>query len=188
MKLLSIILIVWGLFAEEHPQTLSDIDFNPRILKRDISSVFNEKNPTFDEINIPDSLVEELFMNGKFFQIKNNISTVGIVYVGRVNSCRKEGCSNPSKTNLEETSEFFDYFILFNTKSEVKKVTVFNYEATHGQEITAKGWLKQFIGYRGDSEMDIGKNIDSISGATISVNGIVHDVKMKTQLIQKMFN
>jgi Na+-translocating ferredoxin:NAD+ oxidoreductase RnfG subunit len=85
-------------------------------------------------------------------------------------------------------SEYFDYFMIFDTIPKIKSVKVFNYAATHGQEVTAKGWLKQFIGYSGDSKLTVGKNVDAISGATVSVAGIVTDIEIKTSLLQSLVN
>ena len=65
-------------------------------------------------------------------------------------------------------------------------VNVFNYEATHGQEITSKRWLKQFVNFQGENELVAGKNIDAISGATISVNGIVKDLQEKTYILKTL--
>jgi len=64
-------------------------------------------------------------------------------------------------------------------------VKVFNYQATHGHEITAKGWLKQFIGYTAKGNLNVGKTVDSISGATISVNGITSNIRMVTAVLDK---
>lgn len=55
--------------------------------------------------------------------------------------------------------------------------------ATHGHEVSAKGWLKQFIGYNGNESLQVGKNVDAIIGATISVYGITRDIKEKTVLL-----
>jgi Na+-translocating ferredoxin:NAD+ oxidoreductase RnfG subunit len=43
--------------------------------------------------------------------------------------------------------------------------------------VGGKGWLKQFIGYDGKEKLEYGKNIDSISGATISANAITYNVQ-----------
>ncbi len=58
--------------------------------------------------------------------------------------------------------------------------------ATHGQEITARGWLKQFIGYNGSESLKVDKNIDTISGATISVYAITSDIKLITCLLKSL--
>ncbi len=122
--------------------------------------------------------------NGIFWNIESKNETVGFVYTGRVFSCCKNGCTAGQPSAPGEMAEFFDYFILFDKTKSVTSVVVYNYEATHGQEITAKGWLKQFAGYNGSRNLVVGKNIDSISGATISVNAITDDIARKTALLK----
>jgi Na+-translocating ferredoxin:NAD+ oxidoreductase RnfG subunit len=82
--------------------------------------------------------------------------------------------------------EYFDYFILFDSQNRIITTRVYNYEATHGAEITAKGWLNQFSGYDGTKNLRIGKEVDSISGATISVFGMVTDVQGKTAMLNRI--
>ena len=121
---------------------------------------------------------------GIFWNIESKNETVGFVYTGRVFSCCKNGCTVGQSSMPGENAEFFDYFILFDKTKSVTSVVVYNYEATHGQEITAKGWLKQFAGFNGSRNLVVGKNIDSISGATISVNAITDDITRKTALLK----
>lgn len=56
----------------------------------------------------------------------------------------------------------------------------------YGQAITAPGWLRQFNGYSGETTLDAGKNIDGISGATISVKVITGDIQQKTNLLKQI--
>lgn len=121
---------------------------------------------------------------GIFWNIECKNETIGFVYTGRVFSCSKNGCTVGQSAASVENAEFFDYFILFDKTKNVTSVVVYNYEATHGQEITAKGWLKQFTGYNGSRNLVVGKNIDSISGATISVNAITDDIARKTSILK----
>ena len=121
---------------------------------------------------------------GIFWNIESKNETIGFVYTGRVFSCSKNGCTVGQSAASVENAEFFDYFILFDKTKNVTSVVVYNYEATHGQEITAKGWLKQFAGYNGSRNLVVGKNIDSISGATISVNAITDDIARKTSILK----
>lgn len=105
-------------------------------------------------------------------------------FVGRVSSCRTGGCIGSSQSGQVSESEYFDYFILFDRHGRVLEVRVFNYQATHGHEITARGWLRQFTGYDGNTTLQAGKNIDAITGATISVSAISADVEYRTQLLK----
>ena len=65
-------------------------------------------------------------------------------------------------------------------------VRVFNYAATHGQEVSVKRWLDQFAGHDGAEPLRVGKEIDAISGATISVYALVADVQEKTIILKKL--
>ncbi len=126
---------------------------------------------------------------GKYFKVTVP-SRKGVqyyLYVGRVNSCRAGGCSSSSGKLVENIEyEYFDYFILFRVDGTVFMVKVFHYAATHGQEITSRGWLKQFSGYSAGQSLEIGKNIDAISGATVSVYAITLDVQHKTQRLKQI--
>ncbi len=123
-------------------------------------------------------------IQGKFFRSKSEVSEVKYVFVGRVNSCRAGGCSVSGNPTLNAETEYFDYFIFFDSAKTVKLVEVYNYAATHGYEITAKGWLKQFIGLTEKDTLEVNKDIDGISGATVSVFAITGDVQQKTRLLK----
>jgi len=136
-----------------------------------------------EEISCKSKLNPEI--QGKFFRSKSEVSEMKYVYVGRVNSCRAGGCSNATKTQANLESEYFEYCIYFDSAKTVKQVEVFNYQATHGYEITAKGWLKQFTGFSGKDSLVVNKDIDGISGATISVYAITNDVQEKTRMLKE---
>jgi hypothetical protein len=177
MKILLLLLIIvtmaFGETSEPSP------DFNPRSLHNSLKKITGDENYHKEELAMqnPDSYGS---MNGKFFRVICGSGNVFFVYLGRVNSCRASGCS--INAPLGEF-EFFDYYTIYDSNYKVNQVRVYNYEASHGQEITARGWLKQFIGYQEGNFLEVGKNVDAISGATISVNGIVNDVKEKTVLL-----
>lgn len=160
-----------------------EIDFRPALLLKELKDLQCPENLQFQEINLPDSIVIKNEVNGKYFNIRGGEELIYTAYIGRVNSCRTGGCSFPQADQKENEYEFFDYFILFEPNGKVVSVRVFNYEATHGQEITVKGWLKQFNGYDGTKRLQVGKEIDSISGATVSVYGIADDIRHKTKLL-----
>jgi hypothetical protein len=159
------------------------LDFEDKNLKKEIQKIAGSETAEMKEISIPDAG----FVQGKFFTFYNPGNLKKYIYVGRVNSCRAGGCSNPAlpATGLE-TSEYFDYFVVFDANLAVQQVKVYNYQATHGQEVTNKGWLKQFQGYDGSRQLNVGKNIDAISGATVSVQAITTDIQEKTILIRKL--
>lgn len=124
---------------------------------------------------------------GDYFIIYANNKQKGFLYSGRVNSCRQGGCSVAGDFETE-VYEHFDYFMLCDTNAKVEKVRVFNYRATHGHEVMSTGWLRQFIGYDGKEDLRYGKDIEAISGATISAKAINEDVKLRLNKISNYLN
>jgi hypothetical protein len=156
------------------------IDFNTKRLQKEISRCWTIERTEFTILTLGE------YPTGKYFQLMQSGNTMGYVYIGRVNSCRTGGCAHPDVAATQSTSEYFDYFVLFNNAKAIVSVVVFNYAATYGHQITARGWLKQFIGFNGEKELTVGKNIDAISGATISVNGITVDIQYRTNKLKQL--
>lgn len=161
------------------------IDYSPRLLHKEVNSYFGGKEFIMAELHLKGTPEGLSPASGKFFSLRNSSGDNIIVYIGRVNSCRTGGCSNPSLAETETESEYFDYFIMFDSEKMVKLVRVFNYAATHGQEVAVKRWLDQFVGHGSGKPLRVGKEIDAISGATISVYAIVADVQEKTRFLSR---
>ncbi|MGM0612260.1 MAG: FMN-binding protein [Bacteroidota bacterium] len=143
-----------------------------RALRKDIKRITDTKDY---QISKPNHLPPD--KQGSYFEVKKDsiISLFG--YMGRQQSCRRGGCDSPSSS---KNHDYFDYFILFSTKGKVLKVNVYNYQSSHGYQITARSWLKQFINYKGEKKLKAGRDVDTISGATISANAITEAVSRKT--------
>jgi Na+-translocating ferredoxin:NAD+ oxidoreductase RnfG subunit len=163
-----------------------NIDYKPRLLLKELRSLTGSEDFQLRELQLHESLTVNNFLNGKFLEVMCKEKRISTVYVGRVNSCRAGGCFNQLKAENEGEFEYFDYFILFDLNNKITAVRVYNYAATHGQEITARGWLNQFTGYDGKVSLRVGKEIDSISGATISVRGLVADVQEKADIVKRL--
>lgn len=162
------------------------IDYtNKRIIKK-ISKIIDTKDFALQELSELNS--EAYQFRGKFYQViqPTNDSDDLLIYIGRVTCCRASGCSIERKLVENEESEYFDYFIMFDKNKNVIEVNIFNYQATYGYEITSKGWLKQFIGRGKVESFEVGKNIDAISGATISVHAITFDVQEKMDFLKQI--
>jgi hypothetical protein len=176
---ISILFVIFG------DATFTEVNINRKRLNKEVENRFQLTGYDLRKMELASAAPGET-KNGIFWNIEYKNETVGFVYTGRVFSCSKNGCTVGQSSISDENAEFFDYFILFDKTKSVISVVVYNYEATHGQEITAKGWLKQFAGYNGSRNLVVGKNIDSISGATISVNAITTDIALKTGLLKNL--
>jgi Na+-translocating ferredoxin:NAD+ oxidoreductase RnfG subunit len=185
-SILSIVFLAGTFFLP----TRSPINYQPKSLTKQVEQLWGLKESKKEEILITHASKNDIEIKGKFFTIidKNNVIQNRYVYIGRVNSCRAGGCSIPNEVSANSASEYFDYYLLFNDKVEVDLVKVFSYQATHGQEVTVKGWLKQFIGYNGSESLQVGKDIDAIAGATISVYAITADIEHKTNLLKRFIS
>ncbi|MFO7978289.1 MAG: FMN-binding protein [Bacteroidales bacterium] len=167
----------------------TEVDYQHKRLVKTLKKEGIANPGVLREMVVPDALSNGRSINGKYFQVEPTpAGSVKYVYVGRVNSCRTGGCSISNEPPEEGSSEYFDYFIFFDQNRIIIRVSVFNYQATHGHEVTARGWLKQFVGHEGSRSLQIDKNIDSISGATISVHAITTDVEVKTTLLNQILN
>jgi len=164
------------------------INYNHKKIYKEVGKFLELEQPEIEEIYLPDSIIRKNHIQGKYYHVsnKNYSSNYHYIYIGRVNSCRAGGCSISMDPNEDFNTEYFDYFILYDSDCSVELVKVFNYAATHGHEVSARGWLKQFAGYNGTDTLEVGKNVDAISGATISVYGITLDVQMKTEILKDM--
>jgi len=169
MRLLfTIIILVFQLIAFGQ----QEIDFDHKKINKFIKKTYSIDEFTLAEL--PDNS-----LNGKLFSVNDmgdsRIDRLALVYIGRVNSCRSGGCSI-DHTLADDSFEYFDYIIAFNTDMQIINMKIYNYQATHGQEITAKSWLRQFRYKPNQDVFHVNKNIDAISGATISVYAITDDV------------
>ena len=64
------------------------------------------------------------------------------------------------------------FVVIINQKGEIMASHVVKYREAYGGEIGNMKWLSQFNKLTDSSKYIVGKNIDGISGATISVNSL----------------
>lgn len=177
----AVLLFAYSAFCQD------EIKYRHKSIFKELKKVAQIENPVFNEINIPDSMNSQGYFQGKFFSVADKTGPGKVyLYIGRVNSCRAGGCSAPLSLSEDIGPEYFDYFIILDSTCTIRGIRVFNYQATHGQGVTARGWLKQFVGFNGSYKLEAGKNIDSISGATVSVLGIISDIRQKTEMLKQV--
>jgi hypothetical protein len=164
----------------------ASIDYSPKSLYKELKKAAGTDVELKEIIPLPE--IARTIHSGKFYTLSapTNFSLLKYVYIGRVNTCRAGGCTIKHVEDPDGESEFFDYFIFFDATATVQFVKIYNYAASHGQEVTSSNWLKQFKNYNGKDELVVGKNIDAISGATISVDATTFDIELRTNLLGKI--
>lgn len=73
--------------------------------------------------------------------------------------------------------EMITYAVGINADGTVRRVEVLEYRETYGGEVAQDGWLKQFVGKTVDSPIKLGKDIENVSGATLSSKHLSDGVK-----------
>ena len=64
------------------------------------------------------------------------------------------------------------FLVIVNNEGAILASEVIKYREAYGGEVGNKNWLAQFTNATNTSQFMVGKNIDGISGATISVNSL----------------
>lgn len=180
------LLIVALLIIPMIQQGQDGVDFNHRTFTRALRKAFGKNNY---ELRMLEGNKHSSKGNrsGRYYTIISQEShQLKYAYIGRVNTCRAGGCSVNGKTSADATSEYFDYYILFDAAYRVAGLRIFNYQASYGFEITSPGWLRQFEGFTGKADLEPGKEIDAISGATKSVQAITTDIQYRTKQLKKL--
>ena len=147
----------------------------------DMESVIQKKWPGCQATVITKKIGSE--DNTVLYKILQSSEIIGWAYTRRVFSCRAGGCDQQHEASSTTAREYFEYFAILDKKYSILELKVYNYAATHGQEICSKAWLKQFKGYNGSTPLRYGKDIDGISGATISGRAITEDVETGIKLL-----
>lgn len=149
-----------------------------KLVQKQVDKTFkSETNLTQFYPNVKDNYA----LNSTFYYIRTNDKQLqGIAVIIHANGCFLGGCS--LDTSFESRFEKFYLLNIYNTKKELSNLIVLDYPGEHGYEISAKWWLKQFLGdiskpfvYR--------KNIDAISGATVSAQSVVMELNDINKII-----
>ena len=115
----------------------------------------------------------------------------GFVVEGRAYSCREGGCAaDPDHLEDKDTPtgyENFDFIVIMDNSFVVLRVLVTDYNATKGHEITSRAFLRQFTGKSPSRTPVYGRNIDGISGATVSGIAITSAVSSIIDLISSTY-
>lgn len=73
--------------------------------------------------------------------------------------------------------EFITYALGLRPDGSVKQIEIMNYRETYGGEIRNAAWRAQFAGKTSKSELKLDRDIQNISGATLSCRHITDGVK-----------
>lgn len=78
------------------------------------------------------------------------------------------------------------FLTAFNLEGEIIFTEIIKYREQYGGGVKDGGWLNQFKDKNSRSNYEVGKDIQGISGATISVNSITKGIRKSAAFFEKM--
>jgi len=174
-------LVLLGLVVAD--ATGLDQFFFPEYLQKKITNQIKKSYKVDQFYTMPVDTDSTVF-DYDFMEIVDGTSDrIGYGIITLANGCKLGGCSSPDEIDPETEHEQFYFSTLYDIDGEIVNVRVLEYTSQHGYEITAKSWLKQFIGKKG-GDLKVDREIDGISGATISVHSIVKEINKQQVLLE----
>jgi len=79
------------------------------------------------------------------------------------------------------------FLVVFDTRGNIISSSIVKYREQYGGEVADKEWNRQFKGKNAGSDYTVGKSIDAISGATISVNSVTKGIKKLAVLFHEIY-
>jgi Na+-transporting NADH:ubiquinone oxidoreductase subunit C len=80
--------------------------------------------------------------------------------------------------------ERITYAVGFGPDGVIRDLEILSYRESHGQEIRLALWRRQFVGKSADSPLEVGKDIASISGATLSCTHVTQGVHRLAAVVE----
>jgi len=72
--------------------------------------------------------------------------------------------------------EMITYAVALNADGTVRRVEILEYRESYGYEVAEAKWLGQFVGKGQDAALKLGKDVENISGATLSSKHVADGV------------
>lgn len=82
----------------------------------------------------------------------------------------------------------FYFVVVYNLDLSIIRLRVLEYNEMYGGEITRPKWLKKFEGYHASKNLQYGKDIDAITGATLSAIALIEVVNRCSEFLMVMKN
>ena len=89
------------------------------------------------------------------------------------------------ETRVAGRSGPFGIAVLLDDRLTIKRAMVTSYPWTHGRDVGRRSFTRQFEGKGPEDVMEIGKDIDAVTGATISCRAMAQGVRRAVKLLAK---
>lgn len=82
--------------------------------------------------------------------------------------------------------ERITYAVGLGPDAVIRDVEILSYRESHGQEILLPAWRKQFVGKSAAAPLEVGRDIASISGATLSCTHVTEGVRRIAAVVEAL--
>lgn len=139
-------------------------NWSPKLAEKIITAVktvYPSGTLDFKAIPLQGSKSQNLAVRSEgFYKIYSGDQHLGILYAGQAESMKN----------------VFDFIVVFDKELTIKRAKVLIYREQHGNQIGTVRWLSQFEGKKAGTALALNKEIDGISGATISATNMTNAV------------
>lgn len=162
-KMLLLILLLGTLSVSAMPK-LELSKFSQSKLKELVDGCF-DRGYSLTYLTIDDRTQQQLakpMPDGSLCIVKKDGKAIGYAYISQTSG----------------RTETFDYAAIFGTDLVTAKVKILEYRPPYGGSVASRFWLKQFAGKAIGYVFEYRRNVDAMSGATISATSIVQDINL----------
>ena len=117
-------------------------------------------------------------------QVKQKFFDSSVYYYQIINNYKINGYA--LLDNVYGKSLPITFLVLFDNAGNIISSQIVKYREQYGGSVKNPQWNEQFIGKNYSSSFEVGKEINSISGATISVNSVTKGIQKLTLLIKEI--
>lgn len=149
-------------------------------VRKVVEKVWKGKAITLTDVVLPDSMIIDIPI---LSNVKSGDELLGYVAYTSSFGCRIGGCPGTSNPNAQ-SYETFNFIAVYDTDILIKKIEIVNYSGDYGYEICRPKWLAQFAGK--NSGFELNKNIDGITGATVSATYLIDSVNALGKVVLQL--
>lgn len=136
-----------------------------------IRSFFNKEiKLEFYKYDLPDSLKTRIERECRQRFLSNYIYVWKIFY-------NNKRIATAMMDNVLGKSLPITFIVIFDLDGKILDTEIIKYRESYGGAVQEKHWLNQFKGKDESSQFKVGKDVSSISGATISANSVTTGIK-----------
>ena len=154
-------------FVSQSDQRISEKPNHFKKAIKKLDKLIENQEHSLREIKIANQSTEEYF-----FEISLGDKFYGNLVFSSTTVCAFGGCTDTSPQTSSKESDDIHFFVIIDSENKVQNITITDFESAYGYEVSSHSWLKQFF-QRENDMYKLGREIDGITGATVSCNAMV---------------